>query len=251
MISHLWNILFYKPLYNLLVFFVAVFPFHSMFLAVIIITILVRIILYPLSYKALKTQIGMSRIKGKLKEIQKNYPDKQEQAKKTMELYKEHGVNPFSSFLTIFIQLPIIIALYRVFQNFAAKGLDTSLLYSFVSVPDAINLTSFGINLAGKSIVLALLTGITQYFYLHISNSLRKKVEEQEGGGEKSVQEKMMESVGSSMKYTLPVIITIVAYMAGGALALYWFVSNLFIILQEKYIHGKLEQIERMKKENA
>ncbi len=251
MISQLWNILFYKPLYNLLVFCMSVFPFHSMFLAVVIITLIVRVILYPLSYKALKTQIGMSRIKGKLKEIQKNYPDKQEQARKTMELYKEHGVNPFSSFLTILIQLPIIIALYRVFQDFAAKGLDPSLLYPFVSIPEAVNLTSFGINLAEKSILLALLTGITQYLYLHISSRLRREVEEREGHVEKTAQEKMMESVGSSMKYTLPIVITIVAYMAGGALALYWFISNLFIILQEKYIHRKLEGEMQANKEDA
>ncbi len=250
MFSHFWNILFYKPLYNALVFFVSVFPLHSMFIAVIILTIIVRIILYPLSFKALKTQIGMSRIKGKLKEIQKNYPDKQEQAKKTMELYKEHGVNPFSSFFTILIQLPIIIALYRVFQNFSVKGLDSSLLYNFVSKPDVVNLTSFGINLAEKSILLALLTGITQYIYLNLSSSLRKKIEEKDGVVEKTAQEKMMESVGSSMKYTMPIIITIVAYIAGGALALYWFVSNIFIIIQEKYIHRKLGTRE-VKRENG
>ena len=245
MISHIWHTIFYQPLYNALVFLVSFFPEHSMFFAVVILTIIVRFILYPFSYKALKTQIGMSRIKGKLKEVQEKYPDKQEQAKKTMELYKEYGVNPFSSFVTILVQLPIIIALYKVFQDFSMKGLDSSLLYSFISAPETINLTSFGINLAEKSILLALLTGITQYLYLQLSSSLRKKIEEKDGVTEKTAQEKIMESVGSSMKYTMPIIITIIAYIAGGALALYWVISNIFIILQEKYIHNKL------KKENA
>jgi len=249
MITDIWNLLFYKPLYNTLIFLVSTLPFHSMFLAVIILTIIVRIILYPFSYKAIKTQIGMSAIQGKIKEIQKTYTDKQEQAKKTMEVYKEYGVNPFSSFVTILVQFPIIIALYKVFQDFSTKGLDKNLLYSFVQKPEFVNFSSFGVHLSEKSILLALLVGISQYIYLQYSSKLRKrftKNHDKKGKGEK---EKMMEKVGDSMKYTMPIFIAFIAYIAGGALALYWLISNLFLIFQEKLIYaGSQTEIIRIKK---
>ncbi len=246
MIRKIWYILFYQPLYNALIFFVQVLPFHSMFLAVIILTIIVRIILYPLSYKAVKTQIGMQLMKGEMKEIQERYKeDKQEQAKKTMELYRKYGVNPFSSFLVMLVQFPLIIALYKVFIDFSKYGIKEDVIYPFITKPEMVNFSSFGVHLAEKSIVLALLVGISQYFYFRVS----EKVKEQFQTGEKeSVKDDPMQMVGKSMKYTMPIIVTIFSYMLGGALALYWFVSNLFLIAQEWYIGKRMLKSESVKK---
>ena len=114
---HLWNLIFYKPLYNALFGLVDVLPNSSLFLAVIILTLIVRIIISPLSYKALKTQLKTKAIQPQLRAVRKETDDKQEQARRTLEIYKKNGVNPFSSFLLLLVQFPIIIALYWVFRD--------------------------------------------------------------------------------------------------------------------------------------
>ena len=232
----LWNNLFYTPLYNALVWLVDVLPNHSLFIAVIILTILVRLIISPLSYKALKTQIKTKALAPKLKELKKKITDKQEQAKATFALYKEHGVNPFSSFLLILVQFPIIIALYWVFKDGGIE-IDPTLLYSFVPTPETIVSTFLGFDLAEKSYVLAFLTGLTQYIHLSRSASFNQG---NTNGEDQTDQEKMMAMVGKSMKYTMPVMITIFAYIIGGAVALYWVTSNIFMIVQEWYIQKHL-----------
>jgi YidC/Oxa1 family membrane protein insertase len=233
----LWNAIFYKPLYNALVFLVDFLPSHSLFIAVIILTLIVRLIISPLSYKALKTQIKTKALQPKINKIKETISDKQEQARKTFEMYKKEGVNPFSSFFLILIQLPIILALYWVFKDGSIE-IDPSVLYSFISVPETISFTSFGIDLAQKSYILAFLTGLTQYIHLSRSASMKQV----DLGNKKTEQEKMMQTVGKSMKYTMPFVFTIVAFIAGGALALYWTTSNIFMIIQEWYLQKKLKK---------
>ena len=232
----LWLELIYKPLYNALIFFVDHVPDYSIFISVIILTIIVRLIISPLSYKSIKTQLKTKALAPKLSEIKKKFTDKQEQAKKTLELYKEHKVNPFSSFLLMLVQLPIILALYWVFKDIS-DGIDITLLYSFIIEPETINMTTFGLNLSNKSYILAFLAGFTQYIYLSFASTMKK---DKDDSG-KSEQEKMMAMVGQSMKYTMPVMITVFAYIIGGAVALYWVTSNIFMILQELYIQKKLK----------
>jgi YidC/Oxa1 family membrane protein insertase len=116
--------------------------------------------------------------------------------------------------------------------------IDPQLLYSFISVPETISFTTFGIDLGEKSILLAALTGITQYIHLSLSASFNDLGSDPD----LSEQEKMMAMVGKSMKYTLPVTITIFAYIIGGAVALYWVTSNIFMIIQEKVIQKRLKK---------
>ncbi len=230
----LWNIIFYKPLYNALFFIIDTLPNNSLFLAVIILTIIVRLLISPLSYKAIKTQLKTKQLQPMLKDI-KLIKDKQEQARATLALYKKHGVNPFSSFFLILVQLPIILALYWVFKD-GGLEIDPTLLYSFVQEPDLIVKTSFGLDLSQKSILLAFLTGFTQYIYLATASTMKKddSVENQ------TEQEKMMMMVQQSMKYIMPVMITVFAYVIGGAVALYWITSNVFMIIQEQYLQKKI-----------
>jgi len=233
----LWNIIFYKPLYNALVWIVDVLPNHSLFIAVVILTIIVRLIISPLSYKALRTQIKTKALQPKLNIIKKTITDKQEQAKATFALYKENGVNPFSSFLLILVQFPIIIALYWVFRDGGVE-VNPELLYKFVEIPEMIARATFGIDLAQKSYLLAALAGLTQY--IHISRSASFKTVDT--GEDKTDQEKMMAMVGKSMKFTMPIMITIFSYIIGGAVALYWVTSNIFMIVQETFIQKKLKK---------
>lgn len=234
--KELWTHIIYEPLYNALVFLVDILPHHSLFIAVVLLTIVVRLIIAPLSYKSIKTQLQTKALQPKLKKLKEDYPDKQEQAKKTLELYREYGINPFSGFLVILIQFPIVIALYMVFRNGGVE-IDPNTLYSFVSIPEQVSFTSLGIDLAQKSYILAFLTGFTQYIYLSISSAFRKG-----DTTHQTEQERMMNMVGSSMKYTMPIMITIFAYVIGGAVALYWLTSNIFMVVQELLIQKKLKQ---------
>ncbi len=242
MIKTLWMILFYKPLYNGLIFLVDHMPNYSMFLSVILLTIVVRFIIAPLSYKSIRTQLKTKALQPELKKIQKTITDKQEQGRKTLELYKKHKVNPFSSFLLMLVQMPIILALYWVFRDIAG-GVDASILYSFIQEPEMLNLQSFGINLTEKSYLLAFLAGVTQYLYLNLSTAMKKDPYAKD----QTEQEKMMSMVGQSMKFTMPIMITFFAYIVGGAVALYWVTSNIFMIFQELYIQKKLKKENEMK----
>jgi YidC/Oxa1 family membrane protein insertase len=232
---YLWNIIFYEPLYNALFWLVGVLPQNSLFIAVIILTIIVRVIISPLSYKALHTQIRTKTIQPELRAIKKETDNKQEQARKTLEVYKKNGINPFSGFLLLLVQFPIIIALYWVFRD-GGLEIDPSILYSFVEVPASIMRESFGINLSEQSIVLALLAGVTQYIHLARSQSLNLGQTDESA----SEQEKMMAKIGSSMKYLMPIAIVFFAYFIGAAVSLYWVTSNIFMIIQEHFIYAKL-----------
>jgi len=233
----LWKTLFYKPLYNALVFFVNHVPNYSIFISVIILTIIVRLIISPLSYKSIKTQLQTKALQPKLSEIKKTIADKQDQAKATLELYKKHGVNPFSSFLLMLIQFPIIIALYRVFKDIGV-GIDLDIIYNFINVPETINMITFDFDLTEKSLILAFLTGLSQYIYLSLATTMKR---DKDDTG-KSEQEKIMAMVGQSMKYTMPIMIVVFSYVVGGAVALYWVTSNIFMIFQELYIQRKLKK---------
>ncbi|MCA9353089.1 membrane protein insertase YidC, partial [Patescibacteria group bacterium] len=193
----------------------------------------------PLSYKALKTQLQTKALQPRLKQIKKEFTDKQEQARQTFALYKEHGVNPFSTFLLLLVQFPIIIALYWVFREGGVE-VNPDLLYSFVHIPDAINHVTFGVDVAQKSYLLAFLTGLTQYIHLSRSASFKQTPLT----GDETDQEKMMAMVGKSMRYTMPIMITIFAYVIGGAVALYWVTSNIFMIVQEYFIMKRLKEKE-------
>lgn len=232
----LWNTIFYEPLYNALFFLVSTVPGNSLFLSIIILTVIVRFIISPLSYKAIRTQLKTKLLQPELKKIKK-IEDKQEQAKETLALYKKHGVNPFSSFLLILVQLPIILALYWVFKDGGIE-IDPSILYSFVSEPKEVIHTALGLDLTKKSLILAFLTGLTQYLYLSTASTMKKT----ELDSDASDQEKIMQSVQQSMKYAMPIMITIFAYIIGGAVALYWLTSNIFMLAQEHYIQKKIKK---------
>ena len=125
MISSVWHEIVYQPLYNILAFLIGVLPGHSVGLAIITLTVVVRLALFPLTGKSMKAQKVMKELEPELKRIREAHKnDKQLQAKKTMELYQEKGVTPFSGCLPLFIQIPIIIGLYIVFKDLKAIDPD-------------------------------------------------------------------------------------------------------------------------------
>ncbi|MDP3947685.1 MAG: YidC/Oxa1 family membrane protein insertase, partial [bacterium] len=222
-------------LYNILVLLFKVLPFFDAGIIVIILTIFVRLIIFPLSRKAVLTQVKMSEIGPELAEIKEKYKDNtEEQAKRTLALYKEKGVNPFSGMLVIIIQIPIILALYQIFLHF--PEVNSSLLYSFVAAPGHINTTFLGLmDITAKSATLALLAALSTFFQFQIS----MKGQVQPKGN--SFGDNLTRSMQTQMKYFFPLIVFFISYRISGVIALYWLTTNLFSIGQEIFIRKKLK----------
>ena len=237
MISSFFSVTLYQPLYNGLVFLMDVLPFADVGVVVILFTIIIKLILFPLSKKAVTTQLRMRQLTPELEEIKNKYKDnKQEQAKRTMEIYKENGINPFSSIILIFIQLPIIFALYYVFLRSGLPNINMDLLYSFIPVPENVSMLFLGIiNIAEKSWFLAIAAAITNFFQIRFS--MPKYVPKKRKKGEApSFKDDLAKSMNIQMRYIFPVVVLFIAYSISGAIALYWTTSNLFIIGQELVI---------------
>ncbi|MEK7585665.1 MAG: YidC/Oxa1 family membrane protein insertase [Patescibacteria group bacterium] len=240
----IWNTVFYQPIYNGLVFIINNITFGDVGFAIILLTILVKLVLFPLTKKSIKSQILMKRIEPDLKRIKKEFPNKEEQAKQTFQLYKKYGVNPFSGCLVVLLQLPFIFALYYVFY----KGLDISTgpLYSFMQIPVAPHTNFLGlIDVHSKSIALAILAGVSQFIQGYLASPLKPKTEivkEVDKNEPKTFQEQMSESMQMNIKYILPIFIAFIAYTISAGVALYWITSNIFTIVQEWYIRRKLSK---------
>lgn len=238
--SHsMFNTIVFIPLTNALVFLTSLL-WGNIGLAVIILTVLIKLILIPFSFAQTKSQIAVKKIQPLLDEIKKNTPDKTEQTQKIMALYKEHNTNPLSGCLPLIIQLPIIIALYQVFLNGAS--VDGSILYSFIHAPEHISNFFLGIDMTNKSIIVALIAGISQYFQLKLSPSMKEDPAAVKTDTP-DMQTAITANMQKSMKYSLPVMITVFAAIVPAAVALYWVVTNLFQIAQEWWINKKVNEL--------
>ena len=237
--TYLYHTFFYNPLYNGLVFLIDVLPtWVDVGIVIVIFTVLVKLILFPLSKAALKSQIAMKELQPKIDQIKKEHKDPTQQSMATMKLYKEAGANPFSGILVLLIQIPIIIALYRIFLTGGLPHISADLLYSFVHVPEAVNMHFLGIDLAKKSLVLALLAAVSQFFQIRFSIPEIKK--DANADGKASFGNDLTRMMSVQMKYVLPVVVFFASYGVNAAIAIYWTTSNLFAIGQELVVRRKL-----------
>jgi YidC/Oxa1 family membrane protein insertase len=224
-------------MYNGFIYLAHVLPWADMGVVIIIFTIIVKIVLYPLSIGAVKTQMEVKKIEPEINKIKEKYKDnKQQQALETMSLYKEHNIKPFSGFLLILIQLPIIFALYYVFLGGGFPNINTELLYSFVPHINGIRTTLLGlIDLADKSIVLSIIVGLTQFVQVNVSLPKIEKTKNKE----RSFKADFARSMGLQMRYVMPIIVAFVSYSISAAVSIYWITSNVFQILQEIFVKRK------------
>jgi len=232
--SAIYHAFFFDPLYNVLILLFKIIPWADAGLAVILLTVLVRLILFPLSRKAVLAQVRMAEITPELNAIKEKYKsNSEEQARRTLALYREKGVNPFSGILVIIIQIPIILALYQIFIKF--PEVNAQLLYSFVSIPGTISTTLFGfIDISGKSVVLALLAAASTYVQFLVSTKGQK---EPQGN---SLGDNLARSMQKQMKYFFPILVFFISYKISSVIALYWFTTNIFSIGQELFVRRKL-----------
>ena len=234
MIGAFFNTTLYTPLYNGLILLTDFLPWANIGLAVVVFTIIVRIALFPLSTKAVRTQIKLRELQPELDTLKEQYgKDQQQYAVKMLELYRKNQVNPFASIFFLLIQLPIIITLYYVFAKAGFPDIHTNMLYSFVSIPDNVSMFFLGLDIGQKSVILAFLAGITTYIQTKLTLPKPKK------SAKPSFQNDLARSMNVQMTYIMPLVIFFIAWNIVGVVALYWFTSNMFTIAQEIYMRKK------------
>ena len=234
-----------EPLYNILVFLTVIIPTNQVGWAIIILTLLVRSLLFPFQHNASKTQAKVKELDPEIKRIKEECKDdKQQQAQKTMELYKEHGINPFTGIIMILIQLPIILSLFFLFyQGFS---LDTSILYDFTPYPDDVNLKFLGfININESNIFLAVLVGITQFIQMKLAMPV---IDNKKALGQGSFKEDFGKSLSLQMKYVMPIMIAFIASSLPAAVSLYWLTSNTFTVGHEVLVKKQAYKLGILKK---
>ena len=242
--------IFYQPLLNLLVFAYNVIPGKDLGLAIIAVTILIKLILYPLSLKSIQSQKAMQELQPKIDALKLKYKDdKEAQAREMMVLYKNEKVSPFSSCLPLIIQLPFLIAIYQVFRaGLTSKSLN--LLYPFVTNPGHINTLAFGfLDLSKPQWVLALVAGAAQFW--QASMLTRKKPEVKSDGAK---DENMMVMMNKQMMYMMPVVTVFIGLSLPGGLSLYWVIMTLTMVVQQYLaftFHAKKPAVEVIDKPQA
>lgn len=224
----LWENLIYEPIYNTLIYIAQYIPLKDVGLAVIIVTIIIRFILLPLSKKSIVGQYKMKALEPKLALIKAKGLSKEDEAKETFALYKTEKINPFSGCLYLLIQLPILFALYFVFIG----GINQPQhLYSFSNTEGLNNMFLGIVDITKPFLLFAILAGITQA----IQAFLAPKPPESSSGAEGSFQNQFTKSLSIQTRYVLPIIIIVIASKLAAAVSIYWIVSNLFSIAQEMY----------------
>ncbi len=246
MLSFLKTILFF-PILNAVVLLYNILPPHDLGIVIILLTLFIRFILSPLSYKAARAQKEIAKIQPKIKKIQKKYKDnKEKQAQKLMDVYKEHKVNPLTGFLPLLVQFPIIIALYRVFINVLNNNY-TEGLYAFIQAPEVIDPTFLGIiNLGEKSIAIALAAGAFQLVHSRLiaakkDDSEKKSISKLIQKGEFKIKN-ITKAMGSQMTLFMPIFTVIIAINLPAGLPLYWMTTTIFSIGEQVLVKKRNEK---------
>ncbi len=235
MIGSFFTTYLHNPIYNLLIFLIGVIPGGDVGVAVIAVTLVVRIVLLPVSVSAVRTQRATQVIQPELKALNERLKDKpDERAKETFALYRKYDIHPFAPLLLLIIQLPILLALYWVFRGETLPHIEVDALYSFVAIPSHISTLFLGVfTVIGKSLPLALGAGITQYFQARFAIPTPPKSEKT------SMSEDFGRAMALQARFVIPFIIALVAYETSGAVALYFITTNLVTLFQEVLVRRK------------
>ncbi len=237
MISAFFHAVFYNPIYNALVALVAFVPGSDAGVAIVLLTLAIRLFLLPFSLSAARTQRAIKTLEPRIKELkEKHKGNKEKEALETLELYKEAKINPFASFLTVFIQLPVLLALYFVFTHESFTAINTLRIYSFTPTPAQASLYFLGlVSVVDKNLALAFLAGVTQLWQarLALSGTLKPS-------GGTGMQADFQKVMSVQLTYVFPIIIGVISYTTSSAIALYFITTNLAGCLQEWYVRRVL-----------
>ena len=237
-LKKLFRTIFYQPIYNTLILFLSFAPGWDLGFAIILLTLVIRLILLVPSQHAMISQRRMQELQPRLQAIQKKYEGNKERiAKETMQLWKENKVNPFGSCLPLLVQFPVLIALFYVIQN----GLNPDNVYMLYSpLKGIVDLTVIHTNFLNileltrvNTFVLPLIIGALQFIQLKLAMLKKKKPEGEE------VKKSEMETANKMMIYVMPVMIAMFTASVPAGVGLYWGVSTLFALGQQLVVNRK------------
>ncbi len=227
--KELFETLLYHPFFNLLIFFYSILPVHDLGIAIILLTILVKALLWPISWQQLKAQKSLQELQPKIKALQQQFKDdKQALGMAQMQLFSEHKVNPLTSCLPSLVQIPFLIALFYTFIN-GLKEHDFSILYPFIQQPQVLQeafLGTFSLT-ASHNIFLAVLVGAAQFVQAWM---LLPKTQSHVKG---SKDEDMTAMMNKQMTYMMPVMTGYFSYIFPSGLGVYWLTHSLLSIIQQ------------------
>lgn len=238
----MFQVILVQPIFNLLALIFATIPGHDFGVAVIILTIIVRIILWPLVNKQLHSQRALQRLQPEVLRVRREAAgDKQKESQMMMEMYREKGINPFGSLLPLLIQLPIFFALYAVLRDIIKPGEIAKLAYPAVkNLPVIHDILVHGgsftptflgfIQMAHPAWYLALIAGLFQFVQTKMLSPKAPK-------GDAQAQ------AVAAMTYVFPVITFLIGLSLPSALALYWITTSAVAILQQ-YLVLKRDVVE-------
>ena len=242
-IGDLFHYVFYLPVYNLLMVLYQglahVFPAGAFAISIIVLTLILRGAMIPLTRKQLKSSRAMQELQPRLKELQARYKnDPQGLMQAQQALYKEHGVNPVSGCLPLLIQMPFIYALYDAFlttlkSNATLESINSQ-LYPFVPHLQALPQTHFfWTSLAAPDPlhILPVLAALFTFVQLRMAMPVRKPVP---AGQRKD----SMSQATSTMQYIMPFFTLFIAWTFPAGLSIYWVTSTLFSAVQQYFISG-------------
>ncbi len=244
MFAQIYNTVLYEPIFNTMIWLYNVLPGHDMGVAIIILTLAIKVLLFWPSLAALKSQKKLQDTQPKINAIREQYKDnKEEMGKQLMEFYKENKVNPFSSCLPLIIQLPILIALYRAFLHGLQVDPSTHMLaadqvahlYGYLGdlyATTPIDVSLFGLIDLSKShnIAFAVVAGLAAFFQARTMQAKRAVVKT---AGSKD--EDTAAAINRQMMYLMPVLTVVFGYQFPAGVTLYWIVSTLFSLCQQLY----------------
>lgn len=226
-----FHVILYQPLINILLL-IYKFTAQDFGLAVIVLTILIRLALLPLTKKSITAQKAMSSLSPKIQALKEKHKDNKEaQTKALMELYQKEKISPFSGCLPILIQLPILWTLYNVLIS-SLKTVNASDIYPFlsnfiVSFKEPYSFLGL-VNMATPNIFLAFLAGVLQL----IQSYQMVRYQNFKSSGPSDIAA----SLNKNMTFILPIMTFFISWKLPAALALYWATTTLISIFQQLYI---------------
>jgi YidC/Oxa1 family membrane protein insertase len=227
----LYHLIFYQPLFNAMIFLYQTAAARDLGLAIILLTLIIRLALFPIFQKSIRHQAVMQEIQPKIKKLQEEHKgDYEKQSRAIMAVYRDHKINPFSGFFLLLIQLPILIALYQIFLNVSRPDILAGNLYPIISPPPELNPWFLGlINLTKPNKVIVALAALAQYFQGRLA--IPRSPEAQASPAAK---------ISEKMAWIAPLITVGVLWGLPAAVGLYWLTTSVFSVFQQLAVNKRL-----------
>lgn len=242
--------LFFRPIFNFLLFLTTVLPGSNFGLAIIALTLIIRLLLLVPSQKALKSQKAMMKIQPELEAIKRKHKgDQQKISLETMELWKKHRVNPIGGCLPLLIQLPILIALFYAVKT-GFTPFQGYILYPFLPEAELARVSTDFYGILELQLVnatwLPIFVGLLQFFQMKLSFAQRKAAKKQVNIDEKGIiaehdpvadLQDPLQAMNKTMLYFMPIMMAFMVATLPSGVGLYLAVSTLFGIAQQLVVN--------------